>query len=59
LRLKDKGTDIVITVNVPHYPGQYASRGEGQPTKLMEDGELVKEKILQTFDVKDWGLFEG
>ncbi|KAF2000402.1 Mog1p/PsbP-like protein [Amniculicola lignicola CBS 123094] len=58
LRLKEQGTDIVITVNVPHYPGEYEKAKEGEgATKLMKDGEVIKEKILETFDIKDWGLF--
>ncbi|KAF2259981.1 Mog1p/PsbP-like protein [Lojkania enalia] len=59
LRLKEQGTDIVITVNVPHYPGEYVKVAEGEATQMMEDGETVKKRVLETFDVKDWGLFEG
>ncbi|KAF2738328.1 Mog1p/PsbP-like protein [Polyplosphaeria fusca] len=59
LRLKEKGTDILATVNVPHYPEQYVKVEGGKATKLMEDGEAVKEKILQTFEIKDWGLFDA
>ncbi|KAF2121934.1 hypothetical protein BDV96DRAFT_134193 [Lophiotrema nucula] len=59
LRLKEQSTDIVITVNVPHYAGQYVKSAEGEKTQMMKDGEAVKEKILETFEIKDWGLFEG
>lgn len=60
LRLKEQGTDIMVTINIPHYPGEYGkAEKEGEKTKLMRDSELVKERVLQTFKIQDWGLFEG
>ncbi|KAF2641537.1 Mog1p/PsbP-like protein [Massarina eburnea CBS 473.64] len=60
LRLKDQGTDIMITINSPHYPGEYEKPAqEGELTQLMTDAEVVKERILQTFEISDWGLFQG
>ncbi|ORY15830.1 hypothetical protein BCR34DRAFT_558141 [Clohesyomyces aquaticus] len=59
LRLKEQTTDIVITVNVPHYPDDYVKAGVGEATQLMKDGEVVKQKILDSFEIKDWGLFGG
>jgi len=59
LRLQDKGTDILITVNVPHYPGEYEKAGPGEKTQLMKDGDEIAKKIVETFEVKDWGLFDG
>lgn len=59
LRLKEQATDIIININVPHYPGEYVKAGQGETTELMKDGETVTKKILETFDIKDWNLFSG
>lgn len=61
LRLKEQGTDLMISVNIPHYPGEYEmpEEGMGHVTQLMKDSEKVKSRILETFEIKDWGLFEG
>lgn len=59
LRLKEQETDLMISVNIPHYPGEYKKPKEGEATPLMKDSEKVKDRILETFDIKDWGLFEG
>jgi hypothetical protein len=61
LRLKEQGTDIMLTINIPHYKGEYeaAKEGEGGVTRLMRDSGVVREKVLQTFKVEDWGLFDG
>lgn len=50
----------MVTINIPHYVGEYVKAEEGvQQTQLMKDSAVVKEKVLETFDVKEWGLFEG
>ena len=59
LRLKEQGTDIMITVNVPHYPGEYEKAGTGEKTALMKESDEVAKKVLETFAIKDWGLFQG
>ncbi|KAF2175550.1 Mog1p/PsbP-like protein [Zopfia rhizophila CBS 207.26] len=60
LRLEKETTDIVITINVPHYAGEYAkNEADGAVTGLMKDAEVVKERILASFDIKYWGLFNG
>lgn len=61
LRLAAQTTDLLITINVPHYPGEYVKAEEGGNgvTQLMRDGETVKKKVLESFEVKDWKLFEG
>ena len=61
LRLKEQGTDLMISVNIPHYTGEYEKHEDGGEgvTQLMKDSEKVKERILETFDIKEWGLFEG
>lgn len=60
LRLKEQATDIMITINVPHYPGEYEKPAQGQQeTELMTSSKVVRQKVLDTFKVKEWGLFEG
>ncbi|KAF2660613.1 Mog1p/PsbP-like protein [Lophiostoma macrostomum CBS 122681] len=60
LRLKEQGTDIVISINEPHYAGEYVKAPEGQKeTQLMKQGEEMAKKVLSTFDIKDWSLFNG
>ncbi|OAL46271.1 Mog1p/PsbP-like protein [Pyrenochaeta sp. DS3sAY3a] len=60
LRLKEQGTDILVTINIPHYRGEYEKPiQEGQETKLMKDSAVVKEKVLESFQIKDWNLFQG
>lgn len=61
VRLKEQGTDLMISINVPHYAGEYEKAGEGDDgvTPLMRQSEAVKEKILESFEIKEWGLFEG
>lgn len=50
----------MVTINIPHYPGEYEkAEKEGEKTKLMSDSEIVKQKVLETFNIEDWGLFQG
>lgn len=61
VRLEAQTTDIVIAVNVPHVKGEYAKEGVdlegGKAGALLEAGEALREKVRETFRVKDWGLF--
>lgn len=61
VRLEAKATDIVIAVNVPHVAGEYDKNSvdlEGGKTgRLLEVGKKVRERVCETFEVKDWGLF--
>jgi hypothetical protein len=70
LRLRNAGTDLLITINIPHYENEYepvpeggalASSGQTYATEtyLMRDSEVVKQKIIETFDIHDWSLFNG
>ncbi|KAF1946609.1 Mog1p/PsbP-like protein [Clathrospora elynae] len=60
LRLKEQGTDILVTINIPHYPGEYEKASEeGGQTQLMKDSADVREKVLKSFEIKEWGIFEG
>jgi hypothetical protein len=50
----------MVSINVPHYAGEYEkAEQEGGETKLMKDGKVLREKVLESFEVKEWGLFEG
>jgi len=60
VRLKEQETDILITINVPHYPGEYDKPAMGQQeTDLIKSAKVVGERVLDTFDIKEWGLFDG
>jgi hypothetical protein len=59
LRLKEQSTDIMITVNIPHYKGEYEEAKQGEETRLMKDSWVVREKVLETLKVVEWGLFDG
>ncbi|KXS95910.1 hypothetical protein AC578_2629 [Pseudocercospora eumusae] len=61
VRLEEQKTDIVIAINVPHLPGSYVKEdvdpAAGKYGNLLEAGKVVKEKVLESFEIKDWGLF--
>ncbi|KAI9790844.1 MAG: hypothetical protein M1833_001758 [Piccolia ochrophora] len=61
IRLEAQKTDLVVTVNVPHTRGNYAPEEidlEASKTgKLLGAALIYRDKILETLDVKDWGLF--
>lgn len=61
LRLKEQDTDLMISVNIPHYSGEYEKpkEGDGEVTQLMKESEKIKDRILESFEIKEWGLFEG
>ncbi|CAN9091601.1 unnamed protein product [Alternaria sp. RS040] len=60
LRLKEQGTDIMISINIPHYPGEFTpAEQQGDETPLMKDSKAVRERVLESFQVEEWGLFEG
>jgi hypothetical protein len=57
--LKEQNTDIMVTVNIPHYKGEYEEAKQGEETRLMKDSWVVREKVLETLKVVEWGLFDG
>ncbi|KAH8724559.1 hypothetical protein GQ44DRAFT_617704 [Phaeosphaeriaceae sp. PMI808] len=59
LRLKEKDTDVMITVNIPHYKKEYEKAKGGEETQLMKDSMIVRNKVLESFAIADWGLFDG
>ena len=61
IRLEKQKTDIVIAVNVPHIPGDYKKDEIDLPAqkvgKHIEDATAIRQRILDTFEIKDWNLF--
>lgn len=50
----------MISINTPHYPGEYAAPAQpGAETPLMLDSNGIRAKVLESFQVNEWGLFEG
>jgi hypothetical protein len=47
LRLKAQDTDILISVNVP----------EHDKADLLEAAKQLRNRMVSTFEIKDWGLF--
>ncbi|KAI4175801.1 MAG: hypothetical protein LQ343_001414 [Gyalolechia ehrenbergii] len=63
IRLVPQSTDIVVTINIPHIPGQQEpSDGavnfqEGKFGSLVDGGVKIRDEVWRTLQVKDWGLF--
>ncbi|KAI5817515.1 hypothetical protein BZA77DRAFT_35187 [Pyronema omphalodes] len=69
IRLEAQKTDFVVTVNVPFLtPEQVAAEGmvaapqfqgelSGEPGALLQAGLAIRDRILETLKVEDWGLF--
>ncbi|KAL8966899.1 MAG: hypothetical protein Q9197_005731 [Variospora fuerteventurae] len=63
IRLPLQSTDIVVTVNIPHIPGQQEPLNanvnfeEGNFGSLVEEGMRIRDEILKSLKAKDWGLF--
>jgi hypothetical protein len=61
VRLEKQKTDLLLVVNVPHIPGEYKKDDIDLPAqklgKLIEDGLNIRQRVLETFEIKDYGLF--
>jgi hypothetical protein len=61
IRLESHKTDIAISINVPHIKDQFdedtINLEDGKPGTLLTAAETIRDKILETFDIKDWNLF--
>jgi len=42
-----------------HHREYTPAEQQGGETPLMKDSKAVREKVLESFRVKEWGLFEG
>ncbi|CBX98377.1 predicted protein [Plenodomus lingam JN3] len=50
----------MVTINIPHYAGEYEKpEREGAETALMRESRVVRERVLESFEIREWGLFEG
>lgn len=69
IRIKEKTTDMVVTVNIPFLKGNVACREgsiaapewhgtmSGEVSGLLAAGLLVRDKVVGELRVRDWGLF--
>lgn len=61
IRLEAQKTDIVVAVNVPHIAGQYEGGSvdmeHGRAGELLERAGEWRDRVLETFEVVEWGLF--
>ncbi|KAL1898648.1 hypothetical protein Cpir12675_001852 [Ceratocystis pirilliformis] len=61
LRLENKGTDILITINVPHVKGEYdefqIDLQAGKQGSKIKQAIQFADQIRETFDIKDYALF--
>lgn len=63
IRLAAQETDILVTVNVPHVKGQFEEGSvdleHGKMGPLLEQAAKWRQRVLETLEVKEWGLFGG
>ncbi|KKF96358.1 putative ran guanine nucleotide release factor [Ceratocystis platani] len=61
LRLENKNTDILITINVPHVKGEYdefeIDLQAGKQGSKIKQAIQFADQIRETFDIKDYALF--
>ena len=61
IRLETQQTDILVAINVPHIAGQYEPTDvdpeKGKHGVLLERAMQYRQKLLETFEIRDWGLF--
>ena len=61
LRLEQQQTDVLVSVNVPHVPGEYdaarLSMEAGEWGPLTRGAMRYRDEIMTTFCVLDWALF--
>ncbi|KAI9852538.1 MAG: hypothetical protein M1838_000406 [Thelocarpon superellum] len=59
VRLESQATDVVVTINVPNVPGNTddVDIGAGRLGPLLEEALLMRNRVLETLDIRDWDLF--
>lgn len=61
IRLEEKQTDLVVSINVPHLAGQYVAGDvefeKGKLGFLMERARGMREVLMGSLEVREWGLF--
>jgi hypothetical protein len=59
--LERQQTDLVICVNVPHVTGEYnkddVNPSAGKQGPMLDAATSFRDRILQSFEIKDWDLF--
>ncbi|KAL9607965.1 MAG: hypothetical protein Q9167_007176 [Letrouitia subvulpina] len=64
IRLAPQSTDVVVTINIPHIPGEQepldqVNFEQGQMGSLVAEGVRFQDEIMNTLQINDWGLFGG
>jgi hypothetical protein len=61
IRLETQQTDLVISINVPHVDGEYNKNdvdpSAGKQGPALDAATSFRDRILQTFEIRDWDLF--
>lgn len=61
VRLENVQSDVLVSVNVPHVPGEYDQAGIDLPAQkvggLLEEAGTIRQKVLESLEVKDWSVF--
>ncbi|MCJ1402033.1 multicopy suppressor of ts gsp1 [Xylographa trunciseda] len=59
VRLVEQKCDIIVTVNVPHDErlAREVKMEEGRLGQKMEEGGTIRDAVVASFWVKNWGLF--
>ena len=60
VRLVDQDCDIIVTVNVPHDENlaREVNMEEGRLGQKMEEAATIRDAVVASFLVKNWGLFD-
>ncbi|KAK5135051.1 hypothetical protein LTR08_005711 [Meristemomyces frigidus] len=61
VRLEAQKTDLIVAINVPHVEGSYDESGVdfegGELGVLMGKAGGMRDEVVRTLEVRDWGLF--
>jgi hypothetical protein len=61
VRLENVQSDVLVSVNVPHVPGEYDEASLDLPAQkvggLLEAAGAIRQKVLESFEVRDWSVF--
>jgi len=59
VRLVEQNCDVIVTINVPHDErlAREVKMEEGRLGEKMEEGKVIRDAVVASFWVKNWGLF--
>ncbi|MCJ1471531.1 hypothetical protein MMC13_000171 [Lambiella insularis] len=57
IRLAAQESDIIVTINVPHFNAREVNMGRGRPGPMMEEAGEIRDAVVASFEVRDLGLF--